>query len=169
MFYPSRYEDHNNALKNFIKLFNLKSIAGNHNLKMSSNLNENYYDDGNILNEINKREISFDFEKRFKYFDTYGFKFKTLGQFERKIIKSKIKLSIQCSTDEKSFLVAWHEDFYKEKKYKTYSSTESNIKENNPKRYTQDFLEIRYDSMDYFLKIISNSFNKNQYNKSTFK
>ena len=113
---------------------------------------ENFRDDGFFIFEFNKNKIYFDFEKRFRYYPSYQkFQFNELGQFERKIKKSEILLSIQCSLDETGFVFAWHEDFLCEKIQNVKSITKTGF-ENNGKRFTKSFLKYHIKKFHIFIK-----------------
>lgn len=170
MYHSKKYEKHNIALNNFIKIFNKTAINKGNKIKMYYQEKENYIDDGGIIYIPNDFKILYDFEKRFSYYyKCNAFKYKTLGQFDRKIRKPEIKLSIQCSKDEKCFMVAWHEDYFNERNLKIGSKTEICSKEYDGKRFTKDFIEISYQRMDIFYDILYYAFQKNVFNKENFK
>lgn len=105
MYFPSTYNEHNQSLKRFINTFNEYSQqrGGRFTIKMKE---EDFHSDGFIIDSKTKKEIVFDWEKRHSYYITYGFPFDTFGQFERKIKKSGIDMSIQCSKNENAFCIA---------------------------------------------------------------
>lgn len=150
MYHPEKYESHNESLQRFIDIFNDIAQQKGNKLKMEFRETENYIDDGHIVFLETGDAIIFDWEKRFRYYDTYGFPFDTFGQFERKIQKEEIELSIQCSKDESAFCYAWHSDFLKETPERVPSITGSGSYENNPKRFTKKFYELRYDEIEKF-------------------
>jgi len=169
MYHPSKYDAHNKALENMIIKFNdTAKIVGNE-LKMYSQVKENYRDDGGIEYLATGQKVLYDFEKRHNYYNGCGgLAFKTLGQFERKILKQEIKLSIQCSTDENCFIIAWHEDYKKEDKKYINSATQDGRGERNAKRFTEDFIEIKYSDMGIFYNILLNAFKEKSFNKKSF-
>jgi len=169
MYHGSKYEAHNKALNSFIESFNKIAIEKGNEIEMYFQETENYRDDGGIYYKKNGHKILYDFEKRFSYYNTCNsFKFKTLGQFERKIRKPEIKLSIQCSNDEKCFIIAWHEDFMKEEKRIIGSKTEKTTKEYDGKRFTNAFLEIKYSQFEHFYDILLYAFIHNMFNEKSF-
>ena len=169
MYHADKYESHNEALKKFIKAFNEVAKNMGDKLEMYYQEIENFKDDGGIIYKPTEERILYDFEKRFSYYNSCGqFKFDTLGQFERKIRKSIIKLSIQCSKDEKCHMIAWHEDYVKEIKYNIGSVTASGSREYDGKRFTKDFIELTYKQFDVFYKILLYAFENNAFNKSSF-
>ena len=155
MYYKQKYKDHNDALFRFMKKFNNVSYHFNNELKMYLQKNENYRDDGGIVYLPGNVKLLYDFEKRHSYYYTFGkFPFKELGQFERKIAKQEIQLSIQCSKDETGFVYAWHDDFRNEQKQFVKSKTSTGFEE-NAKRFTSNFEEINYKSMaDFYGKVL---------------
>ena len=169
MYHSKKYDSHNKALNEFIRNFNKAAEIKGNKLEMYYQEIENFKDDGGIIFKENNSRILYDFEKRFSYYvGCGGFRFKTLGQFDRKIRKPEIKLSIQCSSDEKCFLIAWHEDYYLQKNFKIGSVTQSGSREYDGKRFTEDFKEIAYNKMDVFYDVLLYAFENNQFNKNSF-
>ena len=147
------------ALERFCKTFNEVARRMGNEINMKVSEIENFRDDGEIVHIPTGRKILYDFEKRFTYYDECGrFKFTTFGQFERKIQKSEISCSIQCSKDEKCFILAWHDDYKKEKIEYVGSKTASGRFERTGKRFTKDFLEIKYSEMNKFYNILKKAF-----------
>ena len=96
-------------MKKFVDLFNNSSAYPN--LKIEPITEETFIDDGNIVDIATNQSIGFDWEYRDKYFSNGKFQFSTLGQYERKIVKPSIKISLQCDSTETAVAVAWHEDW----------------------------------------------------------
>lgn len=135
---------------------------------MQPSTTENFREDGEIFHSVTGQKILYDFEKRNSYYDAYGkFKFSTFGQFERKIQKPEIALSIQCSKNQDGFIIAWHADYQKEKIVYLHSKTASGT-ENTGKRFTKDFIEIRYSEMSLFYKMLAKAFTTKNFNASCF-
>jgi len=150
MYHPDKYKHHNNAESKFAAIFNDTSNESS----MMINDKENFREDGYIVYHKLDYKIMYDFEKRFTYYDSYNkFKFNTFGQFERKIKKPEIELSIQCSKKEDAFIIAWHEDFRKENIVYINSKTRYGY-ERTGKRFTKRFIEISYSNMSIFHDII---------------
>jgi len=169
MYYPSKYKKHNESLNNLINIFNNTAKKLGSEIKMCSYEKENYKNDGEILYQKTNEKIYYDFEKRHNHYPTCKqFVFKTLGQFERKIEKTDTKLSIQACTDESCFIIAWHEDYKKEEKRFIKSSTENGAGESSAKRFTSDFLEIKYKNIEIFYKILLKAFREQSFNKNSF-
>jgi len=169
MYHPNKYDEHNQALLKLIHEFNKVAAQKGKAVEMYYQETENYRDDGGIIYNKTSEKILYDFEKRHNYYDSCNnLKFDTLGQFERKIKKAEIKLSIQCSSDERCFVIAWHEDYKKELKAYIKSETADGKGEKNAKRFTKDFIEIKYSEMDKFYDILLYSFENNSFNKKSF-
>ncbi|HMR92164.1 MAG TPA: hypothetical protein PKC69_07610 [Chitinophagaceae bacterium] len=159
MYHPDKYGQHNDALERFCTAFNEAALKAGGLIFMNPSAIENFREDGEIIHRPTGRKTLYDFEKRFSYYDSCGkFRFDTFGQFERKIQKAEITLSIQCSRDEKCFIIAWHEDYKKEKIVYLSSKTASGGSEKGGKRFTKDFLEIDYTDMDKFYRILEKAF-----------
>ena len=62
-----------------------------------------------------------------------------MGQFERKLKKGEIGLSLQCDKDETGVMAAWHEDWLKEKPRKKKLRTDQKSDEFGMVRYTRHF------------------------------
>lgn len=159
MYHPDKYSSHNEALEKFCETFNQAAVKEDDKIFMKPSDIENFREDGEIIYKPADKRILYDFEKRFSYFDECNkFKFDTFGQFERKIQKPEIALSIQCSKDEKCFIIAWHEDYKKEKIVYLRSRTGSGGTEGTGKRFTKDYLQLSYAEMDKFYKILLKAF-----------
>jgi len=169
MYHPTKYEEHNKALKNLIDKFNKTANRLGGLVEMYFQEHENYRDDGGVIYKQTNEKFLYDFEKRHQYYAScQDFVYRSLGQFERKIKKEEIRLSIQCSSDEKCLMLAWHNDYQKEKAEKIKSSTEDGKGETNPKRFTTDFIEISYNDMDILYDIFLSAFQQKTFDKCTF-
>lgn len=105
----SGYIPHNESLSEFVEKFN---AIDNDNLLMIENRRETYSNDGSFLCSDEAIAIGFDWEMRQNFYESYGgFKYKTLKQFARKLVKPSIRISLQLSKDGTGLLVAWHDDF----------------------------------------------------------
>jgi hypothetical protein len=164
MYHPDKYKHHNNAEKKFSSIFNDTSNESS----MVINDEENFREDGYIVYHKLNYKIMYDFEKRFTYYDSYKkFRFDTFGQFERKIKKPEIKLSIQCSKKEDAFIIAWHEDFKKENIAYINSKTKYGY-ERTGKRFTKRFIEISYSNMLILHNIIKKACESKKLDSSSF-
>ena len=166
MYHPKKYEDHEQSLKKFVDLFNKQSDG---RICMSIHKEENFRDDGVISDKKTGKQIPFDWEKRHSYYNTFGFPFDSFGQFERKILKPEVILSIQCSKDESAFCIAWHSDFLKEEMKKIDSIKENGSYENKGKRFTRKFKEYSYKDIGHFNNSLKQAFDKNKFNYEVLK
>ncbi len=165
MYFPKRYQEHNNALDRFVLDFNKHSSLNNFDLSMFVQKIENFRDDG-WIKFPDSSSIKYDFEKRFTYYPSYRkFQFQDLGQFERKIAKSEIVLSIQSSSDETGFIFGFHSDFLKEER-KYISSKTSSGYEKTAKRFTKRFIEVSYEDMVPFQKMLMNCYEYKKFSYS---
>lgn len=168
MYHPEKYSAHNQALARFCHLFNQTSEASGGALLMQPSRRENFREDGEILFRPAATSVLYDFEKRFSHYPRHGaFRFSTFGQFERKLQKPEISLSIQCSTDESGFIVAWHEDYRAEALVHIASKTATGT-EQTGKRFTTRFLELSYHQMGRFYRVLDYAFRYNQFNANSF-
>ena len=165
MYKPSLYNKHDQTLNEFADKFN--SCTACQNLKMYPITEETFIDDGEIVDENTGKRFSFDWEYRDKYFSNGRFAFDTLGQYERKIIKPSIQLSIQCDSTATAIAVAWHEDFKKENKIMLSLDTDYSKKQFGAVRYTHAFKIYMYSEIDDFKEMIQRAFNT-AYNCSVF-
>ena len=168
MYHPEKYIHHNKALDTFCGIFNNASEKLGGLIHMKPSVRENFREDGEIVYKPKNTQILYDFEKRFSYYDNFkSFKFDTFGQFERKIQKPEISLSIQCSKNEDGFIIAWHDDYRNEKIVYMNSKT-ANGWEKTGKRFTKKYREIAYHEMEVFYKMLHKSFTQNSFNASCF-
>jgi len=168
MYHPSKYKEHNESLQRFANLFNSFVKKNNKNIWIKIHVIENFKDDALVVDEKTGQSFSFDWEKRERYYENCGFPFEDFGQFERKIKKPEIKLSIQCCNSEECFCIAWHSDFEQEEVKKIGSITENGNKEFAGKRFTKKFLELNYKDMDKFYQILRKSFDENKFCSASF-
>ena len=169
MYHPDKYRPHNEALDRFCTLFNQVAAKLGNLLCMQPSAIENFREDGNIFYTLTGASILYDFEMRDRHYNSCGFPFKDFGQFERKILKPEIALSIQCSKDEKCFCIAWHEDFKKEQIKNIGSRIGSGGKEYTGKRFTVAFKEIKYSDMEDFYLMLLKAFSDKTFNATCFK
>lgn len=168
MYHPDKYQLHNEALSRFCAAFNAAAARLDNQLHMQPSERENFRDDGAIVYRPDGARILYDFEKRMTHYNTCSFPFKDFGQFERKIQKPEISLSIQCSQDEQCFCIAWHDDFRKEAIKQLGSVTASGSKEFTGKRFTRQFRELQYTQMGTFYQMLKKAFVLRTFNASCF-
>jgi len=92
-----------------------------------------------------------------------------LGQFERKLKKDEIGLSLQCDKEESAVLVAWHIDFLKERQQTIPLDTDFGIKEMGKVRYTSHFKIFQYSKVPDFRKMIFYAIKNDIYDHTIFK
>ena len=172
MHYAHRYTEHNESLARFAAKFN---SIGDKDIQLKINEVENYYDDASFIYGFGDDAVSFkmDWQKRYEhYFRFKGFRFKDLWQWDRKMKKPEIFLSMQCSTDETGLLVAWHEDFSPDKMRK--SKTEKNGVEGwewQLTHITYNFMEYNTNTEEGIIQIknmIKRAFESRQFNFRAF-
>ncbi len=169
MYRPSQYEFSDVSLKRFAKQFN--SEESYDYIKIFPIESETFVDDGQIVNEKTGQSIGFDWEIRDKYFNNGVFPFKTLGQFERKIKKPSIELSIQADTNETAILIGWHDDWKKEKLVRRKCSTDKNDVDDSL-RYTSHFKLYTYSGknsqLSEFKAMLDRAFATGKFDHSAF-
>ncbi len=163
---PSMYQKHEESLSRFVDLFN--NTRDNYPVIMQIYQTENFRDDGVIVDSKTGKRITFDWEIRDKYFSRGKFKFSTLGQFERKIKKDEIGLSLQCDKEQTAVLVAWHQDWLKEKPQPVSLKTDSRNKEKGMVRMTRHFKIYPYANMVAFRAMIYRALRTGRYDHRVF-
>jgi len=169
MYHPDKYQPHNEALDRFCTLFNQAAARLGALISMQPSAIENFREDGKIVYTLTGASILYDFEMRDRHYNTCGFPFKDFGQFERKILKPEIALSIQCSKDETCFCLAWHEDFKQVPVKYMGSVTAPGDKEYTGKRFTTAFKELNYSQMDDFYLMLLKAFSDDAFNATCFR
>lgn len=153
MYRPSMYDKHDESMLRFADKFN--QCNAYQDVVMRPNEEETFDNDGYFVNTSNNIKIGFDWEYRDKYFTNGKLQFKTLGQYERKLRKSSIQISIQCDSTETAIAVGWHEDWLKEAQEKRRLDTDYKVKENGSTRYTDKYVIYRYEEIDQFKQMLS--------------
>lgn len=163
---PTFYHKHNQSLEKFATLFNREPHFPEMTIKPIEE--ETFRDDGFIIDTYTGKRIGFDWELRDRYFANGQFKFSTLRQFERKISKPEIDMSIQCDSTETSIIVAWHEDFKRGKSFIQPSFTDFDYKEDAMVRETSHFMIYLYDQISSFKAMLRRAFLSEAYDHSSF-
>ncbi len=163
---PSMYQRHEDSLAHFTELFN--TCRDGLPLVMQVYRTENYRDDGVIVNTRTGKRIVFDWEIRDKYFSNGKFKFKELRQFERKIKKDEIGLSLQCDKEETALLVAWHNDWLRTEPFPARMSTDFTWNEKNLVRATDKFKIYPYSTIAEFRLMIGQALRRDIFDHSVF-
>lgn len=163
---PSKYADHERSLKKFTALFN--GISDGLPLVMQIYQTENYRDDGVIVNTRTGKRVAFDWEIRQKYFSNGRFAFDELRQFERKLKKDEIGLSLQCDLQETAVLAAWHADWLQASPQVQKSATDYLWKENARVRSTRHFRIYRYANLSEFRAMVGQALTSGRYDHRVF-
>ncbi|NQT96676.1 MAG: hypothetical protein HQ562_02940 [Candidatus Marinimicrobia bacterium] len=163
---PSMYQRHEDSLLKFTNLFN--AVKDGLPLVMQIYQTENYRDDGVIVNTKTGKRVAFDWEIRDKYFSNGKFQFKELRQFERKIKKEEIGLSLQCDREETALLVAWHEDWLLSDPIPVKLSTDYKWSEHNLVRSTRHFKIYLYSDLKIFRSMLVRVLKSETYNHTVF-
>lgn len=165
MYRPTMYSKHDESLKKFSINFN--SCKDLKHIIIKPNQFESFDNDGEIINLISSQKIGFDWEYRDRYFSNGVFQFDSLGQYERKIKKTSIQLSLQCDSTETSVAFAWHEDWGQEMRTQMHLLTDS-TKQKGIVRYTKKYKIIFYKDISDLKKIIDRAFKLNAFNHTSF-
>ncbi len=165
MYRPSMYNKHDITLANFAQLFN--HCPDFPNITIHPNQAETFTNDGYIIDANSGQRLGFDWEFRDKYFANCTFKFNTLGQYERKLTKPSIQLSLQCDSTETGVAVGWHEDWLRENKIQRSLSTDT-VDEFGTIRYTKNFKIYAYSDIALLKSMLQAAFTRQCYNQQSF-
>lgn len=154
MYRPSTYHISQASLEYFANRFN--AIQEYKNVRWEYIQEETFDCDGFFIDICTGKTIGFDWEIRQNdAFSNGEFNFPTLGQYERKIQKESIDLSIQSDKEISSIIIAWHDDFKKEDVTSMTLATDTSEKENGHTRYTSNFKIYHIEDMLLFKKMIA--------------
>ncbi|RMF09536.1 MAG: hypothetical protein D6762_03455 [Candidatus Neomarinimicrobiota bacterium] len=163
---PSMYPAHEASLKAFTELFN--GVRDRLPLVMQIYQTENFRDDGVIVHTRTGKRVAFDWEKRDRYFTSGRFAYRTLWQFERKIKKDEIGLSLQCDSDETAVLVAWHQDWLQAPVQRRSLRQDSPGKVVEAVRETRHFRIYPYTEIRAFRKMIHRALTRGLFDHRVF-
>lgn len=168
---PSLYDCSQNSLLQFANWFN--SIPEFPNIGMYANEKETFDNDGCFYDRQSLKFIGFDWEIRARYFNNGRFPYSTLGQFERKITKQSIQLSIQAAEDMSAIAIAWHNDYMDQKLEKPHLATDKSVllneaKEEDRVRYTTRFKVYGMHELNEFKRMLNYAFTNSVYNAKAF-
>ena len=90
-----------------------------------------------------------------------------MGQYERKIIKPSIKISLQCDSTETEVTVAWHEDWKREKIVQLNLASDSHD-QSGKARYTEHFKIYLYKNIAELKEMLNRAFEQRKFNKNSF-
>lgn len=153
-------------MKLFSELFNKESSCSE--IIMEPITEETFDNDGYFVNIKTGQKIGFDWEYRERYFKNGVFAFDSLGQYERKLKKESIDISIQCDSTQTAVLVAWHNDFLMEDKVKLSLATDYSNKQFGDVRYTKSYKVYMYTEIREFKKMIQRAFITQKFDCSVF-
>ncbi len=163
---PGMYQQHEESLREFVEKFN--GVKDGLPLVMQIYHTENFRDDGIIVDTRSGNRIVFDWEIRDKYFQSGQFRFPEVGQFERKLKKGEIGLSLQCDCDRTSVLAAWHEDWLREKPKKVALKTDYPQAEQAQVRYTPHFKIYPYSDLKALRAMLYKALRTGTFNHEVF-
>ena len=172
MYRPDTYDIHNDSLENFSALFN--ACEEFPQLTIRPIEHETFDNDGYFyLNQV--RLFGFDWERRDNYFVNGEFAFPTLGQYERKIRKRSIELSVQCDFNGGFLAAAWHDDFRREPvTTRQIATSDPDTPQNNAQlRYTEHFRIYNYTTdmaqlkRDILTALYNNCLDHTSFNSTT--
>lgn len=166
MYRPSMYNKHDESMFRFAELFN--TCSGSNKIEMHPNEKESYDNDGIFTDIETGIQIGFDWEYRDKYFANCKFAFSSLGQYERKIRKPSIQLSIQCDSTQTGIAVAWHKDWMKEMQETRSLATDYVTKEQGVIRYTNKFKIYSYQDISSFKEMVERAMQTGIYSAEIF-
>lgn len=166
MYRPSMYSKHDETMNNFAVLFNSLSI--HKNIEMRPNPVETFDNDGIFIDIITNRSIGYDWEYRDRYFSYCKLAFESLGQYERKLKKTSIQLSLQCDSTETGLAVGWHEDWLVEERERRALRTDYYQKENGAIRYTENFRIYSFEEVDRFKNMVASAMRLQLYSSKIF-
>ena len=156
MYRPSTYNAHNESMNAFAKMFNDCELFPN--IVMKPKEIEDYECDGYFVNVNTGEQIGYDWEIRDKYFKNGHFEFPTLGQYERKIKKADIELSLQSDSTKTAVAVAWHNDFKNSDVLNRSLSTDTKYKQSGKTRETKKFWIIKHEDIAILKQILHIAF-----------
>lgn len=167
MYRPSTYHISQASLEYFANRFN--AIQEYKNIRWEYIQEETFDCDGFFIDIHTGKTIGFDWEiRQSDAFSNGVFKFPTLGQYERKIKKESIDLSIQSDKEISSIIIAWHDDFKKECLTSISLATDTSDKEDGQIRYTSNFKIYHIEDMLLFKQMIATAFKTGIKNHTVF-
>lgn len=166
MYRPSMYNKHDDTMLKFAEIFNQSPVC--RNIEMRPNPEETYDNDGIFIDVNTNSFIGYDWEYRDRYFANCKLDFESLGQYERKLKKPSIQISLQCDSTETGIAVGWHEDWLQEEREKRALRTDSSRKENGSTRYTTKFRIYSFEQVDSFKNMVARAMQMRIYSSEIF-
>lgn len=157
MYRPSQYNKSQASLEFFANHFN--ALPYLQNIRWICIAEESFDNDGYFVDLASGQMIGFDWEIRDDgSFEDGVFRYKTLGQYERKIKKSSIQLSVQCDSTFTTVMVAWHDDFKKEPVQNVPCKTDNGVQSSAQERYTDKFRIYSFSDMRQLKDMLAYAF-----------
>ena len=166
LYRPSLYDKHDETMNRFAEMFNRLEIY--RNIIMRPNPVETFDNDGVFIDIETNRSIGYDWEYRDRYFAYCKLAFESLGQYERKIKKPSIQLSLQCDSTVTGVAVGWHEDWLNEEREKRSLKTDYSKKEKGTLRYTTNFRIYSFEELDSFKHMVATAMRLQLYSSKIF-
>ena len=166
MYRPSLYNKHNESMEHFSEKFNSCPVC--RHIKMEPHPVETFDNDGVFVDTKTGKSIGYDWEYRKNYFANCIFRFKTLGQYERKLQKESIQLSLQCDSTETGIAVGWHEDWLREPVERKALKTVCPQDEDGSVRNTRKFKIYSFEEMASFKRMVAAAMERGIYSSRIF-
>lgn len=166
MYRPSYYKKHNDSMEKFAEKFNSCPVCGHISMKPHSE--ETFDNDGVFVDGNTGDFIGYDWEYREDHFANCKFAYSTLGQYERKLRKPSIQLSLQCDSTETGIAVGWHGDWLQESVQRRSLKTDFSQDENGFVRYTSRFKIYSYNQMASFKSMVAAAMEQKIYSSEIF-
>ena len=176
MNFAKTYPTHEETLARFMTRFNNVLYEGCdlefYNLCMLRLRKDSYKNDGTFVQIDADKCCGYDWQCRHTGYDTLGaFEYAKwgLGQYNTKLVKPSIKISLQISRDETGLLVAWHSDYEKVVDVKLSSETKKNRTEKVGNTYFFTEFDIRTDEgVLAFKKMIYDAIREQKFDHTIF-
>lgn len=166
MYHKELYNEHNESLDRFIKIFNSTNPK---NLLMIRKPVEDYKHDGLLIDMVSGNNFGFDWTKSQNIlFNENGLKYQKLACINSKLNTKTSQLLITTDLQENQIAVSWHNDFIEESvQYFTYMTKEG--KEIlRTIRYTQNFKTYTYNNIECFKNMIQEALDTQTFNHTIF-
>ena len=165
MYRASKYNISQASLEFFAKRFN--EAPNYRNLEWRYINEESFVNDGYFIDVGTGKSLGYDWEIRDNYFENGRFKYNTIRQFDRKMKKASIQLSIQGDRDCMAFIAVWHNDLRRNPSFIQKSKTDYGY-ENAVVWETNLFQLYRLEEIDQFKDMINYALVNNIYDYRAF-
>lgn len=165
MYHSDLYNEHNESLDRFIKLFN---SAEPKNLLMIRKPVEDYKHDGLLINLETGHNFGFDWTKsQHTLFNQSNFIYKYLGCINTKLNTKSSQLFITTDCNEQQIAIAWRNDFLQEP-INYFSCIYDGQEIFRKIRYTDKYKIYTYNNIKSFKEMINNALLLNKFNHTIF-